>query len=83
MSLPKKVAEYFRKSFPENVGRSERRVRLIVGLSLMGLSFSGSVTATQEFWLVVLGWLGILSGIVGHCPIYGLFGRDTAKDDPA
>ena len=82
MSPPNETKGLFRTFFPENVGRSERWVRLVVGASLMGLSFSGSVTSTQEFWLVVVGWLGILSGIVGHCPVYGLFGRDTARDDP-
>ncbi len=77
------MSSLFRKMFPVNVGRSERGIRLITGLALMGLSFSGSISETQEFWLVVFGWLGILSGIIGHCPIYGLFGKDTAKDDPA
>ncbi len=81
VSLLAKVTGFFRSCFPRNIGGSERRIRLIVGVSLMGLSFTDSVTETQEFWLVVVGWLGILSGIVGHCPIYGLLGRNTAKDD--
>jgi len=76
-----KVADYFRKSFPKNISRSERNIRLIVGLALVGLSFSGSVTSSQEFWLVALGWLGIMSGVIGHCPVYGLLGKDTAKDE--
>lgn len=81
MNILGKATDFFRKSFPKNVGRSERNIRLIVGLALVGLSFSDSVTPSQEFWLVALGWLGIMSGAIGHCPIYGLLGKDTAKDD--
>ncbi len=75
------VAGFFRKCFPVNVGRSERRIRLIVGLGLAGLSFSDAVTPSQEFWLVAIGWLGILSGLIGHCPVYGLFGKDASRDE--
>ncbi len=81
MSILGKTADLLRKSFPKNVGKSERNIRLIVGIALVGLSFSGSVTPSQEFWLVAVGWLGVMSGIIGHCPVYSLFGKDTAKDE--
>jgi len=81
MNVFEKMAKYFRQGFPKNVGKSERNIRLIVGIGLVGLSFSDSVTSSQEFWLVAIGWLGVMSGIIGHCPVYGIIGRDTAKDD--
>lgn len=81
MGMLEKSTVFFRKIFPKNIGRSERNVRLIVGLALMGVSFSGSVTSSQEFWLVAVGWLGVMSGVIGHCPVYGLIGKNTAKDD--
>ncbi len=74
------IVKFLKGCFPTNVNRSERAVRLVVGVALMGLSFSDAVTPTQEFWLVLLGWLGVLSGMIGHCPIYGLFGKSTLKD---
>ncbi len=81
MNILKMTGDFLRKCFPKNVSKSERRIRLIVGLGLVGLSFSGSVTPSQEFWLVALGWLGVMSGAIGHCPVYGLLGKDTTKDD--
>ncbi len=74
------IVKFLKGCFPANVNRSERGVRLVVGIALLGLSFSDAVTPTQEFWLVLLGWLGVLSGLIGHCPVYGLFGKSTLKD---
>ncbi len=81
MDILEKTMVFVRKIFPRNTSKSERSVRLIVGLALMGLSFSDSVTSSQEFWLVAVGWLGVMSGIIGHCPVYGLIGKNTAKDE--
>ncbi len=75
------IVKFLKGCFPLNVNRSERGVRLVVGVALLGLSFSDAVTPTQEFWLVLLGWLGVLSGIIGHCPVYGLFGKSSLKND--
>jgi len=72
-------ANYFKKTFPKNISRSERKTRLIVGALFIALSFSGSVGIDQEFWLILLGWLGVMSGLIGHCPIYGVFGKSTYK----
>jgi len=72
---------YLRKYFPINVSKAERSARLLIGIGLVAASFLDFVTQEQEFWLVVIGWLGVMSGAVSHCPIYGLFGINTAERD--
>ncbi len=55
-----------------NEGSLDRVVRVVVGLVLMALAATGKVGA----W----GWIGIvplLTGLVGFCPGYKLFGFST------
>lgn len=55
-----------------NEGTADRVVRTVVGLGLLSLVFVGP----QTMW----GWLGLiplLTGIVGYCPLYQVFGWDT------
>ncbi len=75
------IVKYLKKTFPSNVGKSERTVRIVCGVVLIAASFMDFVTRDQEFWLVLVGWLGLMSGVVSHCPIYGLFGINTAEND--
>ncbi len=56
-------------------------IRIVCGVVLIAASFMDFVTQDQEFWLVLIGWLGLMSGAVSHCPIYGLFGINTAEND--
>lgn len=62
------------KVFPKNEHTVERVLRVLVGLGLLGLVFFGPKTA----W----GWIGILplvTGLVGSCPAYTLFGISTCR----
>jgi len=55
-----------------NEGNLDRALRVIVGLVLLALVFVGPKTP--------LGWIGIvplLTGLVGFCPAYRLFGLST------
>jgi hypothetical protein len=57
-----------------NEGTVDRAVRVLVGLALLALVFVGP----QSPW----GWLGIvplLTGLVGICPAYSLFGIRTCS----
>ena len=59
---------------PVNEGALDRVVRVIVGLGLISLAFVGPATP----W----GWVGLiplLTGLVGFCPAYALFGVRTSK----
>lgn len=57
-----------------NVGATDRVVRIIAGLILIGLA----ATNTIGWW----GWLGVVplaTGIVGWCPPYAMFGISTCS----
>lgn len=55
-----------------NEGHLDRAARVVVGLILLSLVFVGPKTA----WGLV-GFVPLLTGLVGFCPAYRLFGRST------
>ena len=58
----------------QNVHIIERVVRVVVGLAIISLVFIGP----QSAW----GWLGlvpVVTGVIGWCPPYALFGFSTCK----
>lgn len=57
-----------------NVGGIDRVARIMVGLTLIGLTLAGQIG--------VWGWIGILplvTGAFGFCPPYALFGINTCS----
>lgn len=57
-----------------NTGTIDRAVRVIAGLALIALAATGTVG--------VWGWIGVvplLTGIVGFCPAYAMFGMNTCS----
>ncbi|HET8723980.1 MAG TPA: DUF2892 domain-containing protein [Anaeromyxobacteraceae bacterium] len=55
-----------------NEGTVDRAVRIVLGLGILSLAFVGPRTP----W----AWLGIvplLTGVVGFCPAYRIFGIST------
>ena len=55
-----------------NEGTVDRVLRVIVGAAVISLVFVGP----QSAW----GWVGLLplvTGVVGFCPAYAIFGIDT------
>lgn len=57
-----------------NEGTVDRALRVIVGLVLIVMAFRGMYTP----WT----WIGVvplLTGLVGTCPVYSIFGINTCK----
>lgn len=55
-----------------NMGRVDRGMRIVVGVILIGLVFTGPQTP--------LGWIGLvplLTGLTGFCALYLPIGLDT------
>lgn len=50
----------------------ERIVRVVLGIALIGLAFTGTFGA----WAYV-GVVPLLTGVVGSCPLYSLLGVST------
>jgi len=58
----------------KNVGQTERVIRIVAGLALMGAAYTNNLGA----W----AWIGVvplLTGLVGWCPPYALLGINTCK----
>lgn len=57
--------------FARNEGTVDRGLRVVVGLVLIGIAVSG-----RGAW----GYIGVLplvTGLMGTCPLYSLFGLST------
>lgn len=58
--------------FKNNVGGIDRVLRIVIGLVLIGLTFTGTIGA----W----GWIGVvplLTAALGSCPLYTVLGFST------
>lgn len=60
-----------------NEGNTDRAIRMLVGIILVVLAGGGIIGP----W----GWIGLVplvTGVVGYCPLYRLFGWDTCPHLP-
>lgn len=55
-----------------NEGNVDRVLRVVVGAGVLSLAFIGPQTS----W-AYLGVIPLLTGLVGYCPVYALFGIST------
>ncbi len=62
------------KLLPHNENTTDRTLRVIVGLVVLSLAFVGPKTS----W-AYLGAVPLLTGLLGSCPLYTLFGVSTCK----
>jgi hypothetical protein len=58
----------------KNVGGVDRMVRIVAGVALIGLAATGTV----GLWGYV-GVVPLLTGLVGWCPPYAIFGWNTCS----
>ncbi|HQR18296.1 MAG TPA: DUF2892 domain-containing protein [Gemmatimonadales bacterium] len=64
--------------FPKNMHTVDRALRVLAGIGLLSLTVVGPRTPWGY-----LGIIPILTGLVGTCPMYTLFGFSTCKGAPA
>lgn len=55
-----------------NLGAADRTIRVVVGLILLMATFIGTIG-----WWGLIGIVPLLTGLVGFCPAYKLFGFST------
>ncbi len=60
------------KLFPRNVHNFERFLRVLVGIGILSLAFVGPETPWG-----FLGIVPIVTGLIGTCPLYTVFGFST------
>lgn len=57
-----------------NIGNTDRILRVIAGLILIGLAIAEMIGA----WGYI-GIVAVVTGLLGFCPAYGLLGINTCK----
>jgi len=57
----------------------DRIVRVILGIVLLTLNFTGVVTGGLGIVFIVLGAIALITGVVGFCPLYALLKIRTKK----
>jgi hypothetical protein len=62
-----------------NESSLDRIIRVIFGIALLALYFTGTVTGGIGIVLIVLGAVALLTGLVGFCPLYALLKLNTKK----
>ncbi len=58
----------------KNVGSTDRIIRLIAGVVLLGAGY------WYSNWWGALGLIPLLTGLINWCPAYNLFGINTNKE---
>ena len=63
----------------KNMSSLDRILRIIIAAAVAVLYFTGVLVGT---WAIVLGVIAViflLTGLIGFCPLYTLFGFSTLK----
>ena len=58
--------------FPGNEHKLERVIRVLLGIGILSLTVAGP----QTMWGLI-GVVPVVTGLVGSCPLYTLFGIST------
>lgn len=61
--------------YKTNEGTTDRILRTVVGLALLAAYFFTS--GGSYHWLYLIGIVPLVTGLVGTCPVYSLFGIST------
>ncbi|MFP5285846.1 MAG: DUF2892 domain-containing protein [Thermoanaerobaculia bacterium] len=62
-----------------NQSNLDRSLRILVGLSMLIASWTHLVTGVWGIALEVFGWVPLVTGLIGWCPVYVLLGVSTRK----
>ena len=62
-----------------NVGKIDRFLRIIIAIVIGALYFTKQISGTAAIILMILAIIFILTGAIGFCPLYKMFGLKTTK----
>lgn len=57
----------------------DRIVRIVLGLAMLYLGWAGIVTGGWGVFFKVVGFVPLITGLVGWCPIYALLKFRTSQ----
>jgi hypothetical protein len=62
-----------------NMGSTDKIIRVIVAIIFSVLYFTQTVTGTLGIILLVVGGVFLLTSVISFCPLYVSFGINTCK----
>ncbi len=62
---------------PSNVGKIDKIMRVCLGLILIAVAVFANTVPYN--WIGWVGVIPLLTGLLGYCPLYSLFGWSTCK----
>ena len=62
-----------------NEGNTDRTFRVVGGVALAALGFGGVIAGGLGVGVGVVGIVLVLTGAIGFCPLYALFGISTCR----
>lgn len=65
--------------FAGNEAGWDRALRILLGVALLWIGWGGVVTGTFGAVLKVAGFLPLLTGLIGWCPLYAALGFSTRR----
>jgi hypothetical protein len=71
------LAEDAQMKFQVNEGPIDRLIRVALGVVLFAVAASGLVTAPVLYGVLLVGTIGLVTGVTGFCPTYVLLGIST------
>jgi hypothetical protein len=61
-----------------NEGKTDRTIRVVLGVILLGLAFS-SLTGITQTVAGIVGLVALITGAVGFCGLYKILGISTLE----
>jgi hypothetical protein len=65
-----------------NLSTLDRTVRVTLGLLMLTAGWTGLGVGVWTVGLEVFGWVPLVTGLIGWCPIYALLGFSTYRPAP-
>ena len=66
-----------------NIGGIERPIRIVLGVILLALALFGQMPTPGAWGIGVVGAIALMTGAVGFCPAWKLFGINTCPTKSA
>ena len=60
-----------------NVGGIERPIRILVGILMLGIGAFADLAPLSSGIALVVGAIALVTGAIGYCPLWTLFGLNT------
>ena len=60
-----------------NVGGIEKPIRILLGIGLLGVGAFAGLSMEATAVVLVLGTIALVTGAIGYCPLWMLFGINT------